>query len=66
MDFIASSHHDILICSLLLCRLPSLVFLGFWSPIPARFPSVDSGLFLLKLVLLVFTEQQMFPSRLHK
>ena len=45
MDFDASSHHDILIRSLLLYRFPCLVFLGYWSPIPARFPSFGFGLF---------------------
>ena len=45
MDFLPSTHQDMLIRSLFLCRLPGLVFLGFKSPIPARFPSFDSGLF---------------------
>ena len=41
MDSHASTHHDMLIRFPLLC----FVFLGFSYPIPARFPSFDSGLF---------------------
>ena len=66
MDFLASTHHDILICSLLLCRFPGLVFLGFWSPIPARFLALILPHISLKWFCLVFPLKKTFPCSPHK